>query len=175
MSNYASKADLIAAIKTAADKFIAEFIEIDEADKDLRLVAVDRTPAEMIAYQLGWLQLIQSWDQAELQGQPLIMPAPGIKWNQLGTLYTSFYEQHHTKTLAILRAEFVASVAQITHWLQTFSEAELFEPGGRNWAASTPANWPVQKWVHINTVAPFTSFRTKIRKWKRLKANLQQE
>lgn len=36
------------------------------------------------------------------------------------------------------------------------------------WAASTPSNWPVWKWVHINTVAPFKSFRSKIRKWKRL-------
>ncbi|MER2002308.1 MAG: ClbS/DfsB family four-helix bundle protein, partial [Carnobacterium inhibens] len=23
------------------------------------------------------------------------------------------------------------------------------------------------KWIHINTVAPFTNFRTKIRKWKK--------
>ncbi|MCB6437728.1 ClbS/DfsB family four-helix bundle protein, partial [Erysipelatoclostridium ramosum] len=26
----------------------------------------------------------------------------------------------------------------------------------------------VYKWIHINTVAPFTNFRGKIRKWKRL-------
>ncbi|MDU5101023.1 MAG: ClbS/DfsB family four-helix bundle protein, partial [Clostridium butyricum] len=24
------------------------------------------------------------------------------------------------------------------------------------------------KWIHINTVAPFKSFRTKIRKWKKI-------
>ncbi|KWZ73162.1 hypothetical protein HMPREF3198_01521 [Winkia neuii] len=33
-----------------------------------------------------------------------------------------------------------------------------------------PSAWPVWKWVHINTVAPFTTFRTKIRKWKKLAA-----
>ncbi|MGO3317954.1 MAG: ClbS/DfsB family four-helix bundle protein, partial [Leuconostoc carnosum] len=26
---------------------------------------------------------------------------------------------------------------------------------------------PVWKWVHINSVAPFGTFRTKIRKWKK--------
>ncbi|AQP77350.1 hypothetical protein B0X25_10755 [Listeria monocytogenes] len=24
------------------------------------------------------------------------------------------------------------------------------------------------KWIHINSVAPFTNFRTKIRKWKKI-------
>ena len=53
-------------------------------------------------------------------------------------------------------------------WMITaFSQEELFEPGHRQWASSTPSAWPVWKWVHVNTVAPFTSFRMKIRRWKR--------
>ena len=48
-----------------------------------------------------------------------------------------------------------------------FSQEELFEPGHRQWASSTPSAWPVWKWIHVNTVAPFTSFRMKIRRWKR--------
>ena len=39
--------------------------------------------------------------------------------------------------------------------------------GQQAWASSTPSAWPVATWVHINTVAPFTSFRTRIRAWKR--------
>nr|WP_283777497.1 ClbS/DfsB family four-helix bundle protein [Paenibacillus sp. J2TS4] len=39
----------------------------------------------------------------------------------------------------------------------------------KKWAASTPANWSIWKWIHINTVAPFKTFRTKIRKWKRIR------
>lgn len=35
------------------------------------------------------------------------------------------------------------------------------------WASSTPSKWRVWKWIHINIVAPFKSFRTKIRKWKK--------
>lgn len=33
-------------------------------------------------------------------------------------------------------------------------------------------NWPIWKWVHINTVAPFKTFRRKICKWKKLRAAL---
>lgn len=50
-------------------------------------------------------------------------------------------------------------------WINDFSEVELFQPEQRKWA-TTKAKWPIWKWVHINTVAPFTNFRTKIRKWK---------
>ena len=49
----------------------------------------------------------------------------------------------------------------------SLSREELFTSGQRAWASSTPSAWPVATWVHINTVAPFTSFRTRIRAWKR--------
>ncbi|HGI2398361.1 TPA: ClbS/DfsB family four-helix bundle protein, partial [Streptococcus agalactiae] len=38
------------------------------------------------------------------------------------------------------------------------------------WADSATKNavWEVYKFIHINTVAPFGTFRTKIRKWKKV-------
>ena len=33
--------------------------------------------------------------------------------------------------------------------------------------ATKTAVWGVYKFIHVNTVAPFATFRTKIRKWKR--------
>lgn len=66
-----------------------------------------------------------------------------------------------------LRRDFPEAVGDVRVFVGSLSDEDLFEPGGRKWATSTPANWPVWKWVHINTVAPFTTFRTKIRRWKR--------
>ena len=62
-----------------------------------------------------------------------------------------------------------ADVDALVEWVDGFSDNELFEPGGRKWAQSTPSMWPVWKWVYTNTVAPFKSFRSKIRKWKKLR------
>ena len=47
---------------------------------------------------------------------------------------------------------------------------ELFEPHMRKWAdeATKTAVWEVYKFIYINTVAPFGTFRTKIRKWKKM-------
>ena len=63
--------------------------------------------------------------------------------------------------------ELNALVDQFIAWIDSLNEAELFEVGQRKWA-TTKARWPLWRWIDINTVSPFTTFRTKIRKWKKL-------
>jgi len=170
MQEYAGKDALIAEIKASAELFIKEFDGVLEVDRNKRFDEVDRTPREMIAYQLGWMNLILRWDHDELEGKEVITPAPGYKWNRLGDLYQGFYERYQDYSLQELRKMFVDTVGQLSVWVSNFSDDELFRPGGRKWASSTPSNWPIWKWVHINTVAPFKTFRSKIRKWKKLRA-----
>lgn len=169
MQEYASKEMLIEEIKKNAAKFIQEFQAVEDADIDLRLEDVDRTPREMLAYQLGWMGLIRGWDSDELEGKEVITPAPGYKWNQMGELYEGFYKKYSSQTLSELTQMFDEAVSSLILWIQDFSDEEIFQPGGRKWAQSTPSDWPIWKWIHINTAAPFKSFRTKIRKWKKLR------
>ena len=98
--------------------------------------------------------------------KPTNTAAEGCKWNDLGRLYRQFYRQYGGLTLHEAQAELRGQVARICAWLETLSEQELFAPGQRKWA-DNQAKWPIWKWVHINTVAPFTHFRTLIRKWKK--------
>jgi hypothetical protein len=126
----------------------------------------------MLSYQIGWMGLIQSWDADELVGKDVVTPAAGLKWNQLGALYHSFTEECQAYTLAQLKTMFNSSVQDFIDWFMSFSDEEVFQPGGRKWASSTPSNWPIWKWVHMNTVAPFKSFRSKIRKWKKLRGEV---
>jgi hypothetical protein len=172
MTEYIDKNALIAEIKKTANLFITEFDGIPESDKALRFEELDRTPLEIVAYQIGWMKLLLGWDLDEQNGKEVITPSPGYKWNQLGGLYQNFYDQYQDQPLSQLTSLFVACVDDLTLWLEGLSDEELFLPGGRKWASSTPSNWPVWKWVHINTVAPFKSFRSKIRKWKKICSNI---
>lgn len=54
--------------------------------------------------------------------------------------------------------------------IDVLSDEELFLPHMRKWAdeATKTAVWEVYKFIHVNTVAPFGTFRTKIRKWKKM-------
>lgn len=169
VAEYQSRKELILEISNRAKLFIEEFKDIDEKDKDKLINGVDRTPAQMIAYQLGWMNLIFDWEKEEQQGNIVITPTPDYKWNNLGGLYESFYNKYKGYTIKELCALFVKAEQQIVELVNSYTDVELFQQEGRKWASSTSSNWAIWKWIHINTVAPFKSFRTKIRKWKKLK------
>ncbi|MDO4795233.1 MAG: ClbS/DfsB family four-helix bundle protein [Brachymonas sp.] len=164
---YADKAAFLAELGKRADLFIAEFDAVAEADKDSLRPTADRTPAQMLAYQLGWMKLVLAWDAEEAAGRQPVMPAPGFKWNALGPLYQHFYAAHAHWTLAQMRAEFAALLARYQAWIGGLTQAQLFQQGYRRWTGDKP-QWPLARWIHINTVAPFKTFRSKIRAWKKV-------
>ncbi|MBC5737419.1 ClbS/DfsB family four-helix bundle protein [Lawsonibacter faecis] len=172
MREYEDKEALIGEIEKTAALFLQEFDDVSDADGDLRLEGVDKTPREMLAYQLGWMELIRGWDRDEAAGKTVVTPAPGYKWNQMGALYGQFYSQYGAQSLTELGRMFSKASADMVEWLCCFTDEELFVSGGRKWAQSTPSGWPVWKWVHMNTAAPFKTFRSKARKWKKLRAAL---
>ncbi|MDD7464653.1 MAG: ClbS/DfsB family four-helix bundle protein [Actinomycetaceae bacterium] len=168
MRSYESGAELAAEIAKRGGLFIGEFKAVPDDGWDRLLDGVDRTPRQMIAYQLGWMELLLGWERGEQAGRAVVTPAPGFKWNQLGGLYESFYQHWERATPTELIDAFGRLLGEVVHMVGNFTDAELFGAKQRAWASSTPSAWPVWKWVHINTVAPFTTFRTKIRKWKKL-------
>lgn len=63
MQAYASREEFVEEVGKRAQLFISEFEGVAEQEKDLLVDGVDRSPAQMIAYQLGWMSLIQQWEQ----------------------------------------------------------------------------------------------------------------
>lgn len=170
MKEYTDKAELKAAIIKTFEKYIAEFDVIPEQLKDLRVADVDRTPAENLAYQLGWTSLLLAWEEDESKGLLVKTPSDTFKWNQLGELYQWFYHTYAHLSLQELQDQVAHNVTAILAMIDRLTDKELFEPHMRTWAdeATKTAVWPVYKFIHVNTVAPFGTFRTKIRKWKKL-------
>ena len=58
MRTYENKDELKNEINKSFVKYISEFNDIPESLKDKRLDEVDRTPAENLAYQLGWTTIV---------------------------------------------------------------------------------------------------------------------
>lgn len=69
MRIYSNKEELKSEIKKTFEKYIAEFDAISEALKDKRVDEVDRTPAENLAYQVGWTTLLLQWEEGEKNGR----------------------------------------------------------------------------------------------------------
>ena len=97
-------------------------------------------------------------------------PSDNFKWNQLGELYQWFTDTYAHLSLQELKDLLNENVDSIYAMIDSLSEEELFKPHMRKWAdeATKTAVWEVYKFIHVNTVAPFGTFRTKIRKWKKV-------
>ncbi|KAA2220541.1 ClbS/DfsB family four-helix bundle protein [Chryseobacterium sediminis] len=168
MQTYKDKAELIEEIKKRFLLYDQEFNGIKESEKDLLQPGVDKTPSQNISYQLGWTHLLLQWETDEQKGLEVKTPTPEYKWNNLGGLYQSFYDQYGSLTLQQQREILQNQVNEIITWIESLDDDILFIPDKRKWA-TTPAQWSVWKWIHINTVAPFKNFRTPLRKWKKEK------
>ena len=139
MRTYENKDELKNEINKSFAKYISEFNDIPEHLKDKRIDEVDRTPAENLAYQLG-------------------------------ELYQWFTDTYAQLSLQELKDRLNGNINSIYAMIDSLSEEELFKPHMRKWAdeATKTAVWEVYKFIHVNTVAPFGTFRTKIRKWKKI-------
>lgn len=169
MRTYSNKEELKAEIEKAFEKYISEFDGIPEELKDRCVDSVDRTPAENLAYQVGWTSLLLQWEEDEQNGRKVHSPSDQFKWNQLSDLYRWFTDTYAHLSLEELKAKLKENVRAIYAMIDSLSEEELFKPHMRTWAdeATKTAVWEVYKFIHVNTVAPFGTFRTRIRKWKK--------
>ena len=170
MKQYASKEELKEEIIKSYKKYIEEFNDIDENLKDKRIEEVDRTPAENLSYQVGWTSLLLKWEENEKARIEVKTPSEKFKWNELGKLYEWFNESYSNLSLKELKSILDENINKILKLIDDMTEEELFNPHMRRWAddATKTAVWEVYKFIHVNTVAPFKTFRTKIRKWKKL-------
>ena len=169
MRTYENKEELKTEIRKTFEKYISEFDNIPEALKDIRVDEVDRTPAENLAYNVGWTTLVLKWEEDERNELPIKTPSDEFKWNQLGGLYQWFTDTYAPLSLTELKNMLNENVTALYVMIDSMSEDELFQPHMRKWAddATKTAVWEVYKFIHVNTVAPFGTFRTKIRKWKK--------
>ena len=100
LRTYENKDELKNEINKSFAKYISEFDIIPESLKDKRVEEVDRTPAENLAYQVGWTTLVLKWESDERNGLHVKTPSDDFKWNQLGELYQWFTDTYALSVVA---------------------------------------------------------------------------
>ncbi|EPF80348.1 ClbS/DfsB family four-helix bundle protein [Acinetobacter rudis] len=78
MKKYESKQELINTIKNTLNSYLSEFDDILENEKNRVIIGVDKTPAQNISYQLGWVSLLLDWEKNENAGHEVSMPKVGF-------------------------------------------------------------------------------------------------
>lgn len=118
------------------------------------------SPADLVAYLIGWNQQVLTWHRRRAEGLPDEFPAPDINWNELGLLAQRYYAEHETDTWESLRTQLVEAKNQIITLIKGYSNDELY---GEPWYGK----WTMGRMISFNTSSPYSNARGRIRAWLR--------
>lgn len=126
---------------------------------------------DLLAYQIGWGKRLIDWYQTGLQGIHPEMPGEGFsKWDYTA-LANHFYSKYQYGSLD----QQLEELKQVVEVIVSFVEKEerdghLDKLGVWQWCTlPSGKQWPLSKWVQVNTVAPYKRLSSQIRKFLREK------
>jgi hypothetical protein len=131
---------------------------VQPLSREVRLIAGNAgSVADLIAYQIGWGTLLIGWYEAGIRGKVPIMPGEGFtKWDYAG-LAEHFYQKYHIDAYVQqekVLEEVVKRIVEIVE--REYSMGNLDKLGIWQWCTlSSGKQWPLSKWVRVNTVSPY--------------------
>ena len=130
--------------------------------KDLEGHAKDTkmSVCNLVAYLIGWGELVLKWNKKMENGDPVDFPETGYKWNQLGKLAQKFYCDYRDMEYSSLLEKLDSVVNQILELVKRKENSELYE---KPWYDK----WTLGKMIQLNTSSPYKNARTRVRKWKK--------
>jgi hypothetical protein len=158
-----SKAELLAAISTTFDRLTADLARVGpESARDVSLeghaAGSTMSPADLVAYLIGWNELVLKWLERDDRGLPVEFPESGFAWNQLGLLAQKFYADLQSLAWPDLLDRLRAANARIVETVSARSDDELY---GRPWYGK----WTKGRMIQLNTSSPYSNARGRIRRW----------
>lgn len=118
------------------------------------------SPADLVAYLLGWNELVLTWLDRDDRGETVNFPDTGFRWNELGALAQKFYADYRTLDWPELLVRLTAANARLVSTISMRREDELY---GRPWYGK----WTKGRMIQFNTSSPYANARGRIRRWLR--------
>ena len=158
-----SKEQLLAAISLTFDRLYADLAWVPvararEASLEGHAAGTVMSPADLVAYLIGWNELVLKWLDRDDRGEQVDFPETGFKWNELGQLARKFYNDHQSLDWNDLLARLSEAKGRLVETIAARSDNELY---GQPWYGK----WTKGRMIQFNTSSPYTNARGRIRKW----------
>lgn len=118
------------------------------------------SPADVVAYLVGWGELVLKWHQKKSQNLPVDFPETGFKWTELGPLAQKFHQDYQDLSYHELLEALEHTVSKIVNVINDQTNEMLYE-------VPWYGKWTFGRMIQLNTSSPYKSNRAKIRKWMR--------
>ena len=120
----------------------------------------------VIAYLIGWGELLITWYENGVAGKAQVLPGEGFDtWDYIG-LAKHFYQKYSHKNPQEQEKHFFAVVSRITEIVDhEYTTGNLTKLEVWPWCRlSSGKQWPLEKWVRVNSVAPYKRASMQLRK-----------
>jgi hypothetical protein len=117
---------------------------------------------DLIAYLVGWGQLVLKWNYRKEKGLHVDFPETDFKWNELGQLAQKFYKDYEKDDFKTLNEKLDKTTNEILKLIESKTNIELYELAWYD-------KWTFGKMIQLNTSSPFKNAKDRIRKWKKTK------
>jgi hypothetical protein len=119
------------------------------------------SPANVIAYQIGWGNLVFNRYTKGLTNEKFEMPLEGFKWNELGSLATHFHSVYQDRVPNVLLRQYKDFVQEILALINSLTNSLLYEVGIYPWTG----RYTLGRYIQLNTSAHYKNASAKIRKF----------
>jgi len=162
-----NKDELVQEITSAYEKLKMEFENIPknlttEETMEGQVKDTKMSVCNLLAYLVGWGNLVLKWDQVYQSGKMPDLPETGFKMNEMGRLAQKFYQDYASENFVSLIKKYNEVVQEILALIDNKDNKELYE---------TPwyKKYPFGRMIQFNTSSPYKNARGRIRRWKKEK------
>ncbi|MBD9627004.1 ClbS/DfsB family four-helix bundle protein [Ensifer sp. ENS06] len=163
-----NKTELLNAINVNFDKLVRELENVpsgllSECSMEGHAKGTKINVANLVAYLVGWNELVLKWLERDAAGEPIDFPDTGYKWNELGRLAQKFYHDYDSLRYPQLLERLRGAKGRIVSYIDLHDNAHLYE---RSWYEK----WTMGRMIQFNTSSPYENARGRLRKWRKSKA-----
>ncbi len=123
--------------------------------------------SDIVAYQIGWGKLLLNWYNSGIAHKMPTMPGDGFTTWDYAAIAQHFYIKYHYDDSAQQDAVFAEVVQNILNMVEAeYSSGNLDKLGVWHWCTlKSGRQWPLSKWVQVNTIAPYKRAQKLIRSY----------
>ena len=162
-----TKAELLEAINTSFDKLNRDLLGVppslmDEQSLEGHAKGTQMSVANLVAYLVGWNELVLKWLDRDAAGEPVDFPEAGFKWNDLGRLAQKFYRDYEDVPYPQLIERLAVVKARIVSLIEARGNDDLYR-------CPWYEKWTMGRMIQFNTASPYANARGRLRKWLKTK------
>ena len=154
-----TRAELTSQARSSYEKLRAE---LDAAGSGVaKLPCVDDwSVKDSLAVRAWWTEHVIDWVEAGKRGERPVTPAPGYRWKDTPRLNADVVMEYGQWTYRLIRVKLEQGFQRVMDTIDSLDDKALLEVGVFQWAG----NYPISRWISINTTRQYLTARTYIRR-----------